>query len=193
MPAHRKPRCGFCLKELSNAKYVQLHIINTPKCRKARDRELNRRSPPSSVDTASDSNSPDEPMVVDNPDGFADHTEADSDYNPNDQSAANDDMISNQLQSGEEDEGGDRPGRYAEEYNLADVAHILRKSRTDFEALKQEQIYAGLGKKPWAPFEDEDEWQLARFLIKEVSQTATNKYLKLSIVRKGSCREKRLD
>ncbi|KAH9974860.1 hypothetical protein BJV74DRAFT_879658 [Russula compacta] len=33
------------------------------------------------------------------------------------------------------------------------------------------------------PFEDEEEWELARWLIKEVSQTATDKFLKLPITK----------
>jgi hypothetical protein len=70
--------------------------------------------------------------------------------------------------------------RYAEDYNAADMAHTLRTSQTTFETFKEHQN--GLGKGPCAPFEDEDEWQLAKFLVQEVSQTATDKFLKLSIV-----------
>lgn len=182
MPAHRRPRCGFCLKELSNAKHIALHIANTPKCRKARDREVNHRSPSPSVEIFSNTNARDpDPTMADNADGFAWDDEANLDHVSSEQLGENDDMIPNQLQLAEvEDE--DASGRYAEEYNPEDVAHILRESQTTFETIKEDQKYARLAKKPWAPFEDNDEWQLAQFLIKEVSQTAANKYLKLSIV-----------
>jgi hypothetical protein len=70
--------------------------------------------------------------------------------------------------------------RYAEEYNAADVAHILRTSQTTFEAFNEHQNR--LGEEPYAPFENEDEWELAKFLIKKVSQTAADYFLKLPIV-----------
>ncbi|KAH9979616.1 hypothetical protein BJV74DRAFT_879411 [Russula compacta] len=83
----------------------------------------------------------------------------------------------------EEVEDEAAPGRFAEEYNSDHVAHVLGESATAFETLREEQIAAGLGEKPWAPFEDEEEWELARWLIKEVSQTATDKFLKLPITK----------
>jgi len=70
--------------------------------------------------------------------------------------------------------------RYAEDYNAADVAHILRTSQTTFEAFNEHQNR--LGEEPYAPFENEDEWELAKFLIKKVSQTAADYFLKLPIV-----------
>jgi hypothetical protein len=193
MSAHRKPRCEFCLKELSNAKHVHLHITNTPKCRQARDQLIRRRSPSPLVDTPNRPNL--DPMTVDDENGFAGHDETNLDYIPGEQLGANNVMVPNQSQSEltKEVENDDAPGRYAEEYIPVDVAHILRKSRTAFETLKEDQNYAGLGETPWAPFKDEDEWQLARFLIKEVSQTAANKYLKLSIVSGGILRRKGLN
>ncbi|KAH9980681.1 hypothetical protein BJV77DRAFT_955350 [Russula vinacea] len=39
------------------------------------------------------------------------------------------------------------------------------------------------GEEPWAPFKDKDEWELAQFLVTEVSQTVTNKFLKLPITK----------
>jgi hypothetical protein len=49
-----------------------------------------------------------------------------------------------------------------------------------FTSICHTQEAAGDGK--WGPFEDEDEWQLAEWLIKNVSQKQTNTYLKLSIM-----------
>jgi hypothetical protein len=134
-------------------------------------------------------------MMEDDVNGFAGHDETNLDYIPGEQLGAKDDMVPNQSQSEstKEVEDNDAPGRYAEEYNPVGVAHILRKSQTAFETLKEDQNHAGLGKRPWAPFKDEDEWQLAQFLIKEVSQTAANKYLKLSIVSGGPFQRKGLN
>jgi hypothetical protein len=39
-----------------------------------------------------------------------------------------------------------------------------------------------LGEEPWAPFKTKGDWELAVFLIRELYQTATDKYLKLPIV-----------
>ena len=38
------------------------------------------------------------------------------------------------------------------------------------------------GDDPWAPFKDKEEWELAQWLITNVGQNATDKYLKLPIV-----------
>ncbi|KAG8916248.1 hypothetical protein FRC01_003278 [Tulasnella sp. 417] len=53
---------------------------------------------------------------------------------------------------------------------------------TPFETQFQSQTQ--LGKEPWDPFADEDEWELADwFMTAEVSQEDINKYLKLKITR----------
>jgi hypothetical protein len=191
MLARQKPRCVFCLKEFSKAKHVQLHIANTSKCRAARagcaawTGGIKHRSASPIEDGYISPNPPDlTPMVPDNADGFAEQIE--TDYIPKErQATANDDITSNQSQSVGEVEDQNIPGRYAEDYNPANVAHILREAKSTFSTLKEEQNNAGLAEKPWAPFDDEGEWELAQFLIKEVSQMAANKYLKLSIVSEG--------
>lgn len=184
MLARRKPRCAFCLKEFSKSKHVQLHIANTPNCRAARaaqNREIKRRGASPFVDRYNSPNPPDlDPMMVDNADGFAGHDEID--YIPGERLRVNGDIAPNPPQPVEEANDEDATGRYAEDYNPENVACILRKSQSAFETLKEDQNNAGLAEKPWAPFEDEGEWELAQFLIKEVSQTAANKYLKLPIV-----------
>lgn len=48
-----------------------------------------------------------------------------------------------------------------------------------FQAIHKEQAAVG---KEWGPFEDENEWQLAEWLIKNVGQTQTDKFLKLKII-----------
>ena len=194
MPAHRKPRCGFCLKELLNAKHVRLHIANTRKCRKAQVRETERRSQSPPVDSSSDANAGNFPdpnsMVADDMDAFAGH-----DYISSERVATNDARTRNQSHpvESEDVEDEDAPGRYAEEYNPTDVAHILRKLQTPFDTLKDDQRNAGLGEQPWAPFKDEEEWELAQFLIEDVSQRAANKYLKLLIVSELPLRKKALN
>jgi len=112
-------------------------------------------------------------------DVFAGH-----DYISSERVVTNDARTRNQSQpvESEDVEDEDAPGRYAEEYNPMDVAHILQKLQTPFNTLKDDQHNVGLGEQPWAPFKDEEEWELAQFLIEDVSQRAAKKYLKLSIV-----------
>lgn len=50
---------------------------------------------------------------------------------------------------------------------------------------KFQAIHKEIGK-DWGPFEDEDEWQMAEWLIKNVGQTQTDKFLKLPIVSRFS-------
>lgn len=49
-----------------------------------------------------------------------------------------------------------------------------------FDAIHQAQDVRGQG--TWGPFEDEDEWKLAEWLIKNVGQKQTDEFLKLPIV-----------
>jgi hypothetical protein len=55
---------------------------------------------------------------------------------------------------------------------------VFRKGETKFEGIKRTEID---GHK-WGPFADEEEWGLAEWLIKNVGQTQTDKFLKLPIV-----------
>lgn len=42
---------------------------------------------------------------------------------------------------------------------------------------------------PWAPFADQEAWELAQWVITNVGQNATDKFLKLPIVRAGASKE----
>jgi len=60
------------------------------------------------------------------------------------------------------------------------AAMILDKRQMVFESLEA----AGLeeGESEWTPFHDEDEWDLARFLMKNLRQKKIDEWLKLSHV-----------
>lgn len=55
----------------------------------------------------------------------------------------------------------------------------LQPAQSYFERVREEQKTAD---NLWAPFADEEEWELAQWLITNVGQNATDKYLKLPIV-----------
>ncbi|KAJ7506471.1 Zn-finger domain-containing protein [Mycena galericulata] len=58
-------------------------------------------------------------------------------------------------------------------------AETLGRGETVFERMFEEQTAEGLG--PYSPFLDGEEWDLASWLSKNVSQSATDSYLKLPI------------
>ncbi|KAJ6540666.1 hypothetical protein B0H19DRAFT_959211 [Mycena capillaripes] len=63
-----------------------------------------------------------------------------------------------------------------------DAGAPLDQCKTFFENLREEQRAAGNA--PWYPFESEDEWELARWLMTSgLSQKKTDAYLKLKAVR----------
>jgi hypothetical protein len=77
----------------------------------------------------------------------------------------------------DEEDGGIR--RWIEDYpSPAGTAGM--PAQTYFEELRAEQ--RSNGQDPWAPFEDEEEWGLAQWLMLNVGQNATDKFLKLPIV-----------
>jgi hypothetical protein len=58
---------------------------------------------------------------------------------------------------------------------------VVGTGTTVFEDERKRQT--ALGHSPWEPFEDEDEWQLARWLLENVNQRATKDFMKLPTVR----------
>lgn len=54
-----------------------------------------------------------------------------------------------------------------------------------FEKLRQEQEENGTSQ--WGPFEDKDEWELAKWLIRNVGQKQINAFLNLDIVGSHRC------
>lgn len=83
----------------------------------------------------------------------------------------------------EDAEGKDEePAYYIEEFpaNLGAGA-VWREEVPAFEKLRQEQEENGSSR--WGPFEDQDEWELAEWLIRNVGQKQTDTLLNLNIVR----------
>ncbi|KAG2357408.1 hypothetical protein BDR07DRAFT_1490745 [Suillus spraguei] len=60
-----------------------------------------------------------------------------------------------------------------------DTGWRLGKGETRFERCKREQQEGG--EDLWSPFEDEEEWGLAQWLVKNLGQTRTDEFLKLPI------------
>jgi len=64
-----------------------------------------------------------------------------------------------------------------------EVEHYFNK-RAELGFELTVNLRAKRGESEWAPFRDEDEWELAWFLMKNLGQTKVNELLKLSFVSK---------
>jgi hypothetical protein len=60
----------------------------------------------------------------------------------------------------------------------------LGTEKTKFEKIRDEQKMDGM--EPHAPFADEEEWELVKWLMKNVGQTKADDFLKLPIVSDGA-------
>ena len=78
-------------------------------------------------------------------------------------------------------EEGIQESRYIEEYPTERKAGaVWGKDQPLFVKIKGEQQQNGTSK--WGPFKDQDEWELAEWLSKNVGQKQTDVFLKLNIV-----------
>jgi len=70
-------------------------------------------------------------------------------------------------------------GRFTEQYT-GTAATALGRKQTVFESLEAAELEKGEG--DWAPFRNEDEWEFACFLMKNLGQTKIDELLKLAQV-----------
>ena len=85
-----------------------------------------------------------------------------------------------------EDDGCDAGGLLHDPYVRAfhGAAATHGKCHNLYEKLRDARTKEGLGDNPWAPFQSEDEWKLACFILTSgMSHGDIDKYLKLNIVR----------
>lgn len=64
--------------------------------------------------------------------------------------------------------------------------HAYRLGRTVFQSIRDDQIIKNCG--VLGPFKDEAEWELAKWLVKNVGHAQVDTLLKLSIVSQSHCR-----
>ncbi|KAG8909122.1 hypothetical protein FRC02_007985, partial [Tulasnella sp. 418] len=85
------------------------------------------------------------------------------------------------VEEEEEEEEDDEDDLVIEEYPKK-VATPLARGVLSFDELRSAQ--QRIGAKPWSPFEDHEEWELAEWLaLSSLSQTEIDNYLKLKITR----------
>jgi hypothetical protein len=177
----KNSRCPYCFKALPSQNAVRLHVSASLSCNETWKKQFGQKSTkparhlPSSLKTHDDSspwsfsNSPtDDEMEI-----IADHFYLPS--TPNNPPEAIDEVVTgpNNL------EVEVRGLRFSEQYPRS-IANPTGFQKTRFE--KQHEEEETNGREPWEPYSSKDEWELARWLINNVNQKGTDKYLKLPIV-----------
>jgi hypothetical protein len=188
------PNCSFCGKLCATASGLERHIIYTPDCKKASGEKFGHYA-----NSIWEDKPVEQPPLVDIP-NFPDfHLEEDIQIaedmlnneginllpvqehlpvpadEPRPQHATVE--VRNNVEDSEDNDGG----RYIEYFPQEYMAGATwGRCKPLFESVDEEQ--KRVGGSCWAPFEDEDEWQLAEWLIRNVGQKQTDTFLKLSIV-----------
>lgn len=190
------PRCPFCQKKQKTAGSVNQHITRSRKChRKWRDSlagdsfgvsedeaEDNRRSP-SPIPSDEDE---DDPMGI--ADDFVYPAPAESPPSPEPIQPSQRATVEEVPDEGDPENysrfvecfenkahGRSLPGR-----PLKPGETLLKAGDTLFQRMHAQQT--AKDSTPFSPFRDDEEWDLARWLMKNVTQTGTDEYLALPIV-----------
>lgn len=180
-------KCFYCRKTLPTLKGLRSHLTQRKICRDALRRVTEKRSPTKKSTEDEDSEMGDmqeddlgfgasmddvEPILFD-------HTQQQDDNQPNPSSSRDQQPDRRPRVEEVEDEESGTHRRWLKDFPLP-AGTRLRQARSYFETVREEQRRNG--DDPWAPFKDEEEWELAQWLITNVGQNATDKYLKLPIV-----------
>jgi hypothetical protein len=188
-------RCDTCGKDLPTAAGLKRHIANSSRCYKQWrrwEREVLQREPtkspsPCVSNATDDSQGPqyDSPALDFPPEELPafiplERVTHHTTLALRDSSSSDSEPLSKRAQV-EEDEGEKTDGcrRWVHEFDGA--AKELGEGKTLFKEIQEQQ--EAMHKPLMAPFADNDEWELARWLMKNVTQTATEEFLKLKAVR----------
>lgn len=203
-----KYRCNFCGKrDIPTQAGLKVHIrLSKAGCREAMERQINRSLSPEAIciprrrhtspsPTSTDENGmPIQADAADLPVGDVPY----DDFPPFVPSPSHDESpepgtTGNEHQWARIENVEDKeiyPGiRYARDFPTP--AEELGDAKTVFEEIFYDQKEKK--ESPWGPFADKDEWELARWLAKNVNQRATEEFLKMSgvsFIYFSNCRRK---
>ena len=183
----KNARCPYCSKALPSQNAVRLHVAATLSCNETWKKQFSLKTaipsqqlPLKTVDENSSSapwnlsNSPTDDEI----ETIAENFNLPS--TPSTPPEAIHEDITSLVSSGPNDFEAEVQGhRFSEPYPRS-IANPIGYQTTRFEMLREEAKTNG--KQPWEPFSSQDEWELARWLINNVNQKATDKYLKLPMV-----------
>jgi len=172
-----KYKCNFCGKaDIPTQAGLKVHIqLSKAGCREAMERQMNRSLSPEN-DSATTI-----PARQDNTYGYNDAPVDDlppfvpSPRNNSPEPEPTGDEHQSKRARVEDVDDEDNYHRYARDFPTP--TEELGEAKTAFEEIFEEQ--RAKGESPWAPFADKDEWELARWLAKNVNQRATEEFLKM--------------
>jgi hypothetical protein len=179
-------RCPYCSKALPTQNAVRLHVAATPECKETWNQQFsqNIKKPSQRLPLKTpEQNHPSSPWIIPNSptddemETFADNFNLPELFVTPSESIVED--ITRPPSSAKNVEVEDQALRFSQQYPRP-IANPISFQNTRFEKKQGEDIMNG--KLPWEPFSSQDEWELASWLISNVNQKATDKYLKLPIV-----------
>ena len=181
-------RCPYCSKALPSQNAVRLHVSATQSCHDSWKKQLSQKN-----------GKPLQPLPLKTPDGNAPFSPCILHDTPTDNKM---DTIAEKVvlpiifDTPSEPIGEDvtRPAltdhilhgekcalHFSQQYPCL-IANPIWLQKTHFKTQRDEDRMNGIH--PWEPFSSQDEWELGRWLINNVNQKATDKYLSLLIVSK---------
>lgn len=187
--------CNHCHKgPIPTLQGLRSHITQSAACRQACRRVAIQRppvQPPGDLENADNSNDNTsdrdiEMNMLDSPGDFNDNNNAEFDPPPHQtsiQPAPSEHPAEQPSRRATvedvEDEESDSKGRWI--HDFPESAGIpVGRGETVFQSIKRKQ--ESEGKVPWNPYDDLDEWELAKWLNDNVGHNAIDKHLKLNIV-----------
>ncbi|KAF8804478.1 hypothetical protein BYT27DRAFT_7258947 [Phlegmacium glaucopus] len=180
MPSHSH-RCRYCYQIKPTQTALNRHIAHSPVCFKAWQDDLVKLT---SSKVAEDSGDVNLNILEDDSDiGMASPDEATSTPDVNIPQAGPSRQRSGEIEDVEDVDDPQNRSRYRVRYP-GQVAKILGKGKTKFELWQEEQRLNS--ENAWSPFNNQEEWDLAQWLIKNVGQKSIDEYLKLPIIQERS-------
>ena len=182
-------KCQFCAARLPTSQGLRSHMTQSRSCHEKLEATYRQDHP--HIETPDDMTG--EMPPADSPDELEDEGAGDPQYDPPfrhpsppnaeaDAMSGSEQPLPKRVRIEEvEDEGAPGRHQWIEDFPSAAGAN-LGSCQTKFEQLREKQ--GENGDAPWAPFESEEEWELARWLMTSgVSQKKTDTFLKLKTVR----------
>jgi hypothetical protein len=181
----KNARCPYCSKALPSQNAVRLHVSATPSCNDTWKKQFSQKTSkptphlPLKTHHENSSSSPWDIMISTSPTDDAMETFADNFNLPIAPACAAAPLHEAIGEDAPNNFEAEVRGRFSEAYPRS-IANPIFFQKTRFENQREEEKRNG--KPPWEPFSSQEEWELARWLIVNVNQKATDKYLKLRMV-----------
>lgn len=186
-------RCDYCHKSFKSSHQVSRHVAHSESCQRQWEKHLQKvpaHRPACQVLQKEDE------THYEKDDDLLEEAEADIDHDDyvlpaRDASDMNielhvEGLVEGRVETREVDENAEetvgspyRHTRWIQAFS-GRVAEGYGKAKTTFDDWREKQMLTGASK--WSPFVDEDEWELAQWLFKNVGLSAIEEYLKLPSV-----------